>query len=337
MVLIVAVGLLVFRAPARPSWPRPGRNPVLRQLAIPAAARVARISTTIGKPPTSLHSPCAHRVIMIRQRPIRCSSSSRRQDTIGVSPRLFYDLTTEATRRGFIVAYSDHKVCRPRPSRNRRRWLRPSRAFSVSMKRRSLISVIPMAAPWPRVSPLTPPKASATPHSIVASAAGITSEDLGSMACPSIPAVLIVHSRADERFPDFGRGTASSASSAMARSAARGRARPRLRHARARQRPARAGARHGLDAGRNRTGARRGRLCRVPGDRDARNREPDERRGFRGDEAERASSSMHRAGTWSTRRPCCRRSTAHASPVPRSTWAARPTRCRRPSWRATRA
>ena len=45
------------------------------------------------------------------------------------------------------------------------------------------------------------PKASAAPHSIVASAAGITSEDLGSMACLSIPAVLIVHSRADERFP----------------------------------------------------------------------------------------------------------------------------------------
>jgi polyhydroxybutyrate depolymerase len=52
-------------------------------------------------------------------------------------------------------------------------------------------------------------KASITPHSIVASAAGITSEDLATMACPSIPAVLIVHSRADERFPDFGRGAAA--------------------------------------------------------------------------------------------------------------------------------
>jgi len=29
------------------------------------------------------------------------------------------------------------------------------------------------------------------------------------MACPSIPAVLIVHSRTDERFPDFGRGAAA--------------------------------------------------------------------------------------------------------------------------------
>jgi polyhydroxybutyrate depolymerase len=52
-------------------------------------------------------------------------------------------------------------------------------------------------------------KASAPPRSIVASAAGITSEDLATMACPVIAAVMIVHSRADERFPDFGRGAAA--------------------------------------------------------------------------------------------------------------------------------
>jgi polyhydroxybutyrate depolymerase len=37
----------------------------------------------------------------------------------------------------------------------------------------------------------------------------MTGQDLAAMPCPSIPAVMIVHSRNDERFPDFGRGAAA--------------------------------------------------------------------------------------------------------------------------------
>jgi hypothetical protein len=51
--------------------------------------------------------------------------------------------------------------------------------------------------------PVYVPKAGAAPRSVVASAAGMTGQDLAAMPCPSIPAVMIVHSRNDERFPDF--------------------------------------------------------------------------------------------------------------------------------------
>jgi hypothetical protein len=71
-VLIVAFGLLIFPPPRGPKLPRPGRSPVLRQLAIPAAELATRISTTICKPPTGSQSPCARRVISIRHGPIRC-------------------------------------------------------------------------------------------------------------------------------------------------------------------------------------------------------------------------------------------------------------------------
>ena len=52
-------------------------------------------------------------------------------------------------------------------------------------------------------------KAGAAPRSVVASAAGTTGQDLAAMPWPSIPAVMSVHSRNDERFPDFGRGAAA--------------------------------------------------------------------------------------------------------------------------------
>jgi polyhydroxybutyrate depolymerase len=57
--------------------------------------------------------------------------------------------------------------------------------------------------------PVYVPNAGAAPRSFVASAAGMTGQDLAAMPCPSIPAVMIVHSRNDERFPDFGRGAAA--------------------------------------------------------------------------------------------------------------------------------
>ena len=53
-VAIVAVGLLVF-LPRGPKLRRPNR-PVLRQLAVPAAELVARVSTTICKRPIGLQS-----------------------------------------------------------------------------------------------------------------------------------------------------------------------------------------------------------------------------------------------------------------------------------------
>jgi D-3-phosphoglycerate dehydrogenase len=66
-------------------------------------------------------------------------------------------------------------------------------------------------------------------------------------------------------------------------------------------------------------------------------REPDGRARLRRHAAAARSSSMPRAATWSTRRAARRARRRHASPAARSTWAARPTRCRRPRWPRTRA
>jgi polyhydroxybutyrate depolymerase len=121
----------------------------------------------------------------------------------------FYGLTTEATRRGFIVAYSDHIGLSPTAV---------SRQAKVAATVASFFCVDEASIAYLGHSdggsmaegiPAYVRNAGAAPHSIVASAAGITSDDLATMACPSIPAVLIVHSRTDERFPNLGRGTAA--------------------------------------------------------------------------------------------------------------------------------
>jgi polyhydroxybutyrate depolymerase len=121
----------------------------------------------------------------------------------------FYDLTTEATQRGFIVAYSDHLGLSPTAVAQQAKVAATVASFfcvdgaSIAYLGHSDGGLMAEGIPA-YIS-----KAGTTPRSIVASAAGITSEDLATMACPSIPAVMIVHSRGDERFPDFGRGTAA--------------------------------------------------------------------------------------------------------------------------------
>jgi polyhydroxybutyrate depolymerase len=121
---------------------------------------------------------------------------------------IFYDLTTEATRRGFIVAYSDHISLSPvAVSQQAKVAATVASFFCVDVTSIAYLGHSDGGAMAEGV-PTYAPKAGAAPRSIVASAAGITSEDLAMMACPSIASVMIVHSRTDERFPDFGRGAA---------------------------------------------------------------------------------------------------------------------------------
>jgi polyhydroxybutyrate depolymerase len=122
---------------------------------------------------------------------------------------LFYDLTTEATRRGFIVAFSDH-LSLSRRSVLQQAEVAPTVAASFCVDPESVAYLGhsdggSMAEGIPALAP----RAGIPPQTIVASAAGITREDLETFACPSTSAVLIVHSGKDRRFPDFGRGTAA--------------------------------------------------------------------------------------------------------------------------------
>jgi polyhydroxybutyrate depolymerase len=181
----------------------------LRQLAVPAAEQVTRnlddnLQTsdrlTLAVRTPSNYDPTRAYPLLVVFPP---AGYNRRQS------ESFYDLTTEATRRGFIVAYSDHIVLSPTAV---------SRQAKVAAAVASFFCVDEASIAYLGHSdgglmaegiPAYVPKAGAAPRSIVASGAGITREDLATMACPSIPTVLIVHSRSDERFPDFGRGAAA--------------------------------------------------------------------------------------------------------------------------------
>jgi len=110
-------------------------------------------------------------------------------------------LTTEATRRGFIVAYSDHLSLSPSAvSQQAKVAATVASFFCVDESSIAYLGHSDGGAMAEGI-PVYVPKAGR--------AAGMTGQDLAAMPCPSIPAVMIVHSRNDERFPDFGRGAAA--------------------------------------------------------------------------------------------------------------------------------
>ena len=124
------------------------------------------------------------------------------------SSERFYNMTTEATRRGMIVAYSDYK-----PLSVRAVALQAAVAASVAARFCIDVSRITyfghsdggaMAEGIPGMVPTT-----LRPHVIVASGAGITNEDLSHGHCVAEVNVMIIHNRDDAKFRDFGRGTAA--------------------------------------------------------------------------------------------------------------------------------
>jgi len=122
---------------------------------------------------------------------------------------IFYDLTTEATRRGFIVAYSDHLGLSGRAvARQAEVAATVAALFCVDASAVTLLGHSDGGSMAEGI-PVSAPQAGVVPHAIIGSAAGITREDLEALTCPSVQAVLIVHSRTDRLFPDFGRGAAA--------------------------------------------------------------------------------------------------------------------------------
>jgi len=121
---------------------------------------------------------------------------------------IFYDLTTEATRRGFILAYSDHVSLSPTAVLQQAKVAATVASFFCVDGTKIAYLGHSDGGSAAEGIPTYAPKAGLAPRSIIASAAGITGEDLATMACPTIANVMIVHSRSDERFPGFGRGAA---------------------------------------------------------------------------------------------------------------------------------
>jgi polyhydroxybutyrate depolymerase len=209
IVVIVAVGLLVFSAPARPKVAAAGPESGI--------AAACSLGTRTGHADLDDNLQTSDRLTIAVRTPSNYDPT-RAYPLLVVFPpagynrrqsETFYGLTTEATRRGFIVAYSDHIVLSP-TAVSRQAKVAPAVASFFCVDEASIAYLGHSdGGSMAEGIPAYVPKATAAPHSIVASAAGITSEDLATMACPSIPAVLIVHSRTDERFPDFGRGAAA--------------------------------------------------------------------------------------------------------------------------------
>jgi polyhydroxybutyrate depolymerase len=206
-VMIVAVGLLVFLRP-RPKV---------------AAAGPAGIAAACGPGSRTGHAGLYDNLqtsdtLTIAVRTPSDYDPTRAYPLLVVFPpagynrrgsEIFYDLTTEATRRGFIVAYSDHLSLSPSAvSQQAKVAATVASFFCVDESSIAYLGHSDGGAMAEGI-PVYVPKAGAAPRSVVASAAGMTGQDLAAMPCPSIPAVMIVHSRNDERFPDFGRGAAA--------------------------------------------------------------------------------------------------------------------------------
>jgi polyhydroxybutyrate depolymerase len=121
----------------------------------------------------------------------------------------FYDLTTEATRRGFVVAFSDHRGSSPAAAAQQAKVAETVAAFFCIDEKS--VSYVGHSDGGTMAEAITAdmPKASIVPRNIAASGAGITGNDLAAMPCPATQAVLIVHSRTDEHFPGYGRGSAA--------------------------------------------------------------------------------------------------------------------------------
>jgi polyhydroxybutyrate depolymerase len=119
----------------------------------------------------------------------------------------FAGLTRDATTRGFIVAYADHRpLARATfdelgkvPGLIAARWCVDERR--IHFVGHSDGGTAAAAVAFLRASPLPP-------AGLMISAAGIREQDLAQYACPPPVAVMLVHSREDQLFPPpaFGSG-----------------------------------------------------------------------------------------------------------------------------------
>ncbi len=120
----------------------------------------------------------------------------------------FYDITTEATRLGYLVAYSDHvRLSRAAVVMQASVAATVLKAFCVDTDRIAFLGHSDGGA-MSEGLPVFAEELNPRPHVIVASAAGISKADISSAPCPPVHAVMIVHNREDHLFPDYGRDMA---------------------------------------------------------------------------------------------------------------------------------
>lgn len=126
----------------------------------------------------------------------------------GASER-FYGLTRDATKQGFIVAYSDHiRLSRRTIAVQARviemvvaRWcINPSSIVLVGHSDGATLA---------QAIPLLKTDTSTLVRALIASAGGMRDSDLEAEGCPRALNALVLHSRDDRLFPNFGRESAN--------------------------------------------------------------------------------------------------------------------------------
>jgi polyhydroxybutyrate depolymerase len=120
----------------------------------------------------------------------------------------FYNLTTQATRRGFIMAYSDHMpLTREAMAAQAKVAATVQSLFCVEGEALTFLGHSDGGSAAEGLVTFARNK-SLPPRIVVASAAGVTRVDLSDSTCPKIPSVMILHNKTDRLFPDLGRGAA---------------------------------------------------------------------------------------------------------------------------------
>jgi polyhydroxybutyrate depolymerase len=120
----------------------------------------------------------------------------------------YYGVTEKATRRGWIVAFSDARPLSMHTTQLQARVADVvARSFCIAPDHIAYFGHSDGGALAEGIISLVPPLS--RPRAIFASAAGITKSDLETYGCIADVSVMIAHNHLDDRFPGFGRDVAS--------------------------------------------------------------------------------------------------------------------------------
>jgi polyhydroxybutyrate depolymerase len=121
----------------------------------------------------------------------------------------YYDITRQATRAGFVVAFSDHlPLSRAAIAQQAKVAEAVAEGWCIDPREVAFLGHSDGGTVAEGVA-LMHGQSRLPPRAIIASAAGMLRSDLEAEGCPAPLDVVIVHNPADELFPDYGRDAAA--------------------------------------------------------------------------------------------------------------------------------
>lgn len=192
-------------------WDLSRSSPAVSEGPLPAAAG-ARCSSfgSAARHASSIESPDG---LLIRVRVPTNYDAKRAYPLLIVYPpagfdrfaaERYYGVSEIATKQGWIIAYSDARPLSLQTVRAQAKVAETvAAAYCIAPDRIALFGHSDGGALAQGVAELVPD--ALRPKAIVSSGAGITEQDLADLGCAENVSALIIHSRSDARFPDFGR------------------------------------------------------------------------------------------------------------------------------------